>query len=68
MWNPDSLTAVIWCFSFRYCLVSKFPSNNLKLSAAQITWILCYVTLGVPGGFMHGVASFPPKWEFFFHL
>lgn len=40
MWNPDSLSAVIWCFSFTYCLVSKFPPNNLKLSAARITWIL----------------------------
>lgn len=30
LWNPDSLNVVLWCLDFRFCLVSKFPSNKTE--------------------------------------
>lgn len=49
LWPPDSLNVVLCRLNFRYCLVSKFPSNKtegyITRSVPLITWVLPYTDI-----------------------
>lgn len=49
LWNPDSLNVVLWCLDFRFCRISKSPSNKtgglVTKSVLKNTWVLPYTDI-----------------------